>query len=330
MAVSTLGMKQPFFYTSKTCIFTISIFPKLLKMKILRTPDECFSSLKDYPFSPNYVMIDDLRLHYVDEGNPSGKVILLMHGEPTWSYLYRKIIPILVEQGYRVIAPDLIGFGKSDKPSEFTDYSYKNHVDCIEKFIQILDLKDIVLFCQDWGGLIGLRVVAENQERFRGVIASNTGLPTGDQPPSEAFKQWQEFSQTIPIFPTGNIVSGGSFTPLSAEETAAYDAPFPEEKYKAAARIFPKLVPTTPDDPASEDNRKAWMNLMNWQKPFITCFSDSDPITKGGDMVLQGIIPGTKGQSHTTIEKAGHFVQEDKPEEIAQIISEFMQKNFQD
>ncbi len=296
-------------------------------MQILRTPDECFSNLKDYNFTPNYVQINNLRMHYLDEGTPSGGVILLMHGEPTWSYLYRKIIPILSREGYRVIAPDLIGFGKSDKPSELSDYSYKNHVQWIAKFMQILDLQNITLFCQDWGGLIGLRVATENEERFAGIIASNTGLPTGDQPPSEAFKQWQEFSQTIPIFPTGNIVNGGSSNPLSAEEIAAYDAPFPEEKYKAGARIFPNLVPTSPDNPASEDNRKAWMKLMNWQKPFLTCFSDSDPITKGGDVVLQGIIPGTKGQPHTTVEKAGHFVQEDKPEELAKIILDFMKNN---
>jgi haloalkane dehalogenase len=232
-------------------------------MEILRTPDECFSNLKDYPFTPNYVQIDDLRMHYLDEGSPSGKVILLMHGEPTWSYLYRKIIPILSREGYRIIAPDLIGFGKSDKPSAFEDYSYKNHVEWITKFIKLIDIQNITLFCQDWGGLIGLRVAAENEERFAGIIASNTGLPTGDQPASEAFKQWQEFSQKIPVFPTGNIVSGGSFNPLSTEEIAAYDAPFPEEKYKAGARVFPKLVPTTPDDPASEDNRKAWHILFN-------------------------------------------------------------------
>ncbi len=261
-------------------------------MQILRTPDNCFSNLKDYNFIPNYVQIDDLRMHYLDEGIPSGKVILLMHGEPTWSYLYRKIIPILSKAGYRVIAPDLIGFGKSDKPAELTNYSYKNHVDWIKKFIQNLDLQNITLFCQDWGGLIGLRVAAENEELFAGIIASNTGLPTGDQPPSEAFKQWQEFSQSVPVFPAGNIVSGGCFNKLSDEEIASYDAPFPEEKYKAAARIFPKLVPTTPTDPASEDNRKAWMNLMKWEKPFLTCFSDSDPITKGGDMILQKLIPG--------------------------------------
>ena len=296
-------------------------------MQILRTPNECFSNLKDYNFTPNYVQIDNLRMHYLDEGTPSGEVILLMHGEPTWSYLYRKIIPILSREGYRVIAPDLIGFGKSDKPSELSDYSYKNHVQWITKFMQILNLENITLFCQDWGGLIGLRVAAENEERFAGIIASNTGLPTGDQPPSEAFKQWQEFSQTIPIFPTGNIVSGGSFSLLSVEEIAAYDAPFPEEKYKAGSRIFPNLVPTQPNDPASEDNRKAWMKLMNWQKPFLTCFSDSDPITKGGDMVLQGIIPGTKGQPHTTVEKAGHFLQEDKPEELAKIILDFIKNN---
>jgi haloalkane dehalogenase len=299
-------------------------------MSIFRTPDECFSFLKDYPFASNYVMIDDLRLHYVDEGNPSGRVILLMHGEPTWSYLYRKIIPILVEQGYRVIAPDLIGFGKSDKPSNVKDYSYKKHVYWIFKFIKQLDLQNITLFCQDWGGLIGIRVAAENSERFAGIIASNTGFPTGDQAPSEAFKQWQEFSQTIPIFPVGNIVNRACVNKLSAETMAAYDAPFPEEKYKSGPRVFPKLVPITSNDPASVDNRKAWEKLMQWQKPFLTCFSDSDPITKGADLVFQKLILGTKGQNHTTIIAGGHFIQEDKPTEIAQIISEFMQKNFPD
>jgi haloalkane dehalogenase len=299
-------------------------------MPILRTPDKCFSTLKDYPFAPNYVMIDDLRMHYVDEGNSSGKVILLMHGEPTWSYLYRNIIPVLASQGYRVIAPDLIGFGKSDKPSELTDYSYKNHVDWIAKFIQTIDLQNITLFCQDWGGLIGLRVAAENPDLFAGIIASNTGLPTGDQAPNDAFKQWQIFSQTVPVFPTGMIVNGGCVNKLSADEIAAYDAPFPEEKYKAGARIFPKLVPSTPDDPASADNRKVWQTFMTWQKPFLTCFSDSDPITKGADAVFQKLIPGTEEQEHTTITAGGHFVQEDQPEQIAQIILEFMRKNFQD
>ena len=314
----------------KTSIFTKLTTQKLLKMPILRTPNECFSSLKDYPFSPNYVVLDDLRLHYVDEGNPSGKVILLMHGEPTWSYLYRKIIPILAQQGYRVIAPDLIGFGKSDKPAELGDYSYKKHVDWIAKFIQKLDLQNIILFCQDWGGLIGIRVAAENSARFAGIITSNTGLPTGDQTPPDAFKQWQEFSQTIPVFPVGNIVNGACVNKLSAETIAAYDAPFPEEKYKAGARVFPKLVPTTPDDPASADNREAWKKLMTWQKPFLTCFSDSDPITKGADLVFQKLIPGTKGQNHTTIVAGGHFIQEDKPTEIAEIILAFMKNNFQD
>ena len=299
-------------------------------MQILRTPDECFSHLKDYNFKPNYVQIDDLRMHYLDEGPSSGRIILLMHGEPTWSYLYRKIIPILSKEGYRVIAPDLIGFGKSDKPTESADYSYKNHVEWIFKFIQLLDLQNITLFCQDWGGLIGLRLVAENEERFAGVIASNTGLPTGGQPTSDAFKQWQSFSQTVSVFPTGNIVSGGSLRTLSVEEIAAYDAPFPEEKYKTGARIFPTLVPTSSNDPASADNRRAWMNLMNWHKPFLTCFSDSDPITKGADLVFQKLIPGTKLQNHTTIVAGGHFIQEDKYEEIAEIILEFMQKNFQD
>lgn len=294
-------------------------------MAILRTPTERFDNLKDYPFLPHYVEVgDNLQMHYVDEGHNSSDTLLMLHGEPTWSYLYRKMIPILVEAGYRVIAPDLIGFGKSDKFDTIEDYSYQNHVDWLLQLVQKLDLQNITLVCQDWGGLLGIRLAAEHPHRFKQIIAANTFLPTGDRPPSEAFLQWQTFSQTVPVFPTGLIVNRGCVHKLSPEEIAAYDAPFPDESYKAAARIFPKLVPTQPNDPASAANRAAWQVLSTWEKPFLTCFSDSDPITQGGDKIFQKLIPGTQGQRHTIIQQAGHFLQEDKGEEWAKTIVGFM------
>ncbi|RIV27276.1 alpha/beta fold hydrolase [Fibrisoma montanum] len=298
-------------------------------MTVLRTPDDRFENLPGYPFGANYVAVGGLRMHYVDEGpRESAEVVLMLHGEPTWSYLYRKLIPIVAAGGYRVIAPDLIGFGKSDKVAEPDVYSYQQHVEWLTAFINALDLRNITLVCQDWGGLLGLRVAAENHERFARITASNTGLPTGDQPPSEAFLQWQQFSQTIPELPIGFIVSGGCVNKLPAEVIAAYDAPFPDESYKTAARVFPKLVPTSPDDPAAAANRAAWQTLMQWQKPFLTAFGDKDPITAGGDRVLQKLIPGTRGQAHTTLSDGGHFIQEDKGEEWAQLIVQFIQQNL--
>jgi haloalkane dehalogenase len=294
-------------------------------MKILKTPQDRFENLMDYPFSPNLVEVgDSLNMHYIDEGTNNNSTILLLHGEPTWSYLYRKMIPIFVKAGFRVIAPDLIGFGKSDKFESQEAYSYQKHMDWLSKFIQILDLHNITLVCQDWGGLLGIRLAAENSERFKAIVAANTFLPTGDQKVSDAFFQWQNYSQNTPVFPTGQIVSRGCVHKLTAEEVAAYDAPFPDESYKAAARIFPKLVPTNPHDSASEANRAAWQILKKWEKPFLTCFSDSDPITAGGDKVFQKLIPGCFGQLHTTITEAGHFLQEDKGEKWAEIIVEFV------
>ncbi len=293
-------------------------------MTILKTPNKRFESLKDYPFAPNYVTVNDnLQMHYVDEGDVSALVVLMLHGEPSWSYLYRKMIPIVAEAGFRVIAPDLIGFGKSDKIIEKEAYSFQSHVDWMISFIQNLDLQNITLVCQDWGGLIGLRVAAENESRFAGIVAANTFLPTGEQPASEAFMKWRAFSQNVPVFPTSFIINGAVVNKLSVEELAAYDAPFPDESYKAGARMFPTLVPISPDDPASAANKKAWEVLMRWEKPFLTCFSDQDPITKGGEKVLQKLIPGAKGQPHTIIENGGHFLQEDKGEEWAGLIVRF-------
>lgn len=298
-------------------------------MKSLRTPDERFQQLANYPFEPHYLMVDDteggeLRLHYLDEGAPDAPVVLLLHGEPSWSYLYRKMIPILVEAGYRAIAPDLIGFGRSDKPTQREDYTYQRHVDWIRAVLEKLDLTDITLVCQDWGGLIGLRLVAEHTERFARVVAANTMLPTGDHNPGPAFLQWQAFSQSTPVFSVGRIIQGGCATALPDAVVAGYDAPFPDESYKEGARQFPTLVPTTPDDPATPANRQAWEVLKQFNKPFLTAFSDKDLITQAAAPVILKLIPGCEGQPHTTIENAGHFLQEDQGEKLAEVVIAFM------
>jgi haloalkane dehalogenase len=295
-------------------------------MESLRTPDERFADLPDYPFAANYVEISDqdggtLRVHYIDEGPTDGPVVLAMHGEPSWSYLYRKMIPLLVAAGHRVIAPDLVGFGKSDKPTEKSDYTYARHVAWMqEAIIDHLDLRNTTFFGQDWGGLVGLRLVAENPDRFDRVIVGNTGLPTGEQQPSEAFMNWQKFSQTTPVFDIGFLLNAATNTELSEGEIVAYDAPFPDDSFKAGARIFPSLVPTQPDDPAAEANKAAWEVFTKWEKPFITCFSDGDPVTAGGDKPFLKFVPGANGQPHVTIAGANHFFQEDAPEELCQVI----------
>jgi len=295
-------------------------------MEKLRTSDERFKGLTDYPFAPNYVTVgDDLRLHYVDEGAKNARPVLMMHGEPSWSFLYRYMIPPVAEAGFRVIAPDLIGFGKSDKPMETGDYSYTAHVEWMLEWFDSLDLSGVVLFCQDWGGLIGLRLVAARPERFAAVIAGNTMLPIGEGTPPDAFLAWQQFSQTVPEFPTGMILQGASVRELSPEDVAAYDAPYPDESYKAGARIFPALVPTEPDHDGVADNRQAWKVLSAWDKPFVTCFSDQDPVTKGGDKIFQSKVPGAKDQPHRTIKNGGHFLQEDQPGELAELIIEVAQ-----
>jgi haloalkane dehalogenase len=286
-------------------------------MDFLRTPDACFENLPDYNFKANYLEIGDgMRMHYIDEGK--GDIVLLLHGEPSWSFLYRKMIPVFVAAGYRVIAPDLIGFGKSDKPTDRKDYTYAKHMEWTGNFIDKMDLQGITLFCQDWGGLLGLRFIVEKEERFSNVIVANTILPTGDVAPNDAFMRWKNFSQTVPEFPVGHIINTGCFTDLSDEVKAAYDAPFPDESYKEGAREFPAIVPHTPDDPASEPNRAALAKLMKYEKPLLTLFSDSDPIMKGLEKFFQGAVPGAKGQPHEIIKGGGHFLQEDKGEEIAE------------
>jgi haloalkane dehalogenase len=293
-------------------------------METLRTPDDCFAALPGYSFAPHYLDAGGVRVHYLDEGPRAAAPLLLLHGEPSWSYLYRKMIPILVSAGHRVVAPDLVGFGRSDKPSARADYTYQRHVDWMRAVLTGLDLRDVTLVCQDWGGLVGLRLVAEHPERFARVVAANTFLPTGDRDPGPAFLAWRKFSQEVPEFPVGRIVRGGCVTELPPEVVAAYDAPFPEERYKAGARQFPLLVPASPDDPAAEPNRAAWRVLEGWKKPFLTAFSDSDPITAGADVALQERIPGARGLPHTTITGAGHFLQEDRGEELARVVVDFV------
>jgi haloalkane dehalogenase len=301
-------------------------------MNVLRTPEERFENLPGYPFAPHYVEVPsgdggNLRVHYVDEGPRDAAPVLMLHGEPSWSYLYRKMIPIVTAAGLRAVAPDLVGFGRSDKPASQDDYTYQAHVDWMTAFVEKTDLRAITLVCQDWGGLIGLRIAAEGPERFARIVAANTFLPTGDNPPGEAFLRWQEFSQKAPQLHIGNIVKGGCRTELPAEVVAAYDAPFPDDTYKAGARKFPVLVPTSADDPAAPANRRAWDVLRKWEKPFLCAFSDQDPVTRGGDRGFQSMVPGTKGQPHTTIGGGGHFLQEDKGEELARVVADFVKSS---
>lgn len=298
-------------------------------MQVLRTPDAYFEGLPDFSYAPRYLQVPDgegglLRIHYVDEGPREADPVLMMHGEPSWSFLYRKMIPLFLEAGYRAVAPDLVGFGRSDKPVDRRDYTYNRHVDWMKAWLELIDLRDITLVCQDWGGLIGLRILAASPDRFARAVVANTGLPTGDHPVSEAFLQWRKFSVEVPEFDAGAIVNRGTRIDLSEEVLRAYDAPFPDETYKEGARIFPSLVPVTPDDPAAPANRRAWDFLSRFEKPFLTAFSDGDPITRGGEKIFQRRIPGAQGQPHTIIEGAGHFLQEDRGEEFARTVIDFM------
>ena len=302
-------------------------------MDLLRTPDECFEHLSGFPFTPHYVEVPSgdgdqrIRIHYLDEGPGDAPAVLLLHGEPTWSYLYRKMIPVLVDAGLRCVAPDLIGFGRSDKPAHREDVTYARMVEWLRAALfDELDLRDLTYVGQDWGALIGLRLVAENPDRYARVVLSNGGLPTGDQRVGDAFMAWLDFSQNAEQFPIGGIIDGGCTSTLSPEVIAAYDAPFPEEAHKEAARQMPSLVPITPDSEAAADNRRAWEVLRGWEKPFLLAFSDSDPITRGADRPFLKLVPGTEGLPHTTIEGAGHFVQEDAGAELARIVIDLIER----
>lgn len=299
-------------------------------MDALRTPDDRFEDLPGWTFAPRYVEVDDgdggtLRVHYVDEGPGGAAPVLLLHGEPSWGYLYRHMIPPLVAAGHRVIVPDLVGFGRSDKPTRQEDHSYAGHVEWMRQALfDRLELTGITFFGQDWGGLIGLRLVAEHPDRYARVAVANTGLSTGDRPMGDAFLAWQGFARTTEVFPVGAIVDGGCTTALPPEVIAGYDAPFPDDTYLAGPRVMPSLVPTGPDDPASAANRAAWESLRHFTKPFLVAFSDADPITRGGDRVFHREVPGTEGQAHTTIEGGGHFLQEDRGPELAAVLDRFI------
>ena len=292
--------------------------------KILRTPEACFANLSDFPYVPHYTEIGGLRIAYIDEGPRTAPVVLLMHGEPSWSYLYRKMIPVLLQAGYRVVAPDLVGFGRSDKPARKADYSYLNHVQWMKAWMERVDLRGATLFCQDWGSLIGLRMAAELPDRFARIVLANGGLPTGTTETPKAFRIWRAFAVYSPWFPIGRIVKTGCALGLTPQEIAAYDAPFPSRKYKVAARLFPTFVPTTPDDPERQNNERAWDFFKQCQKPFLTLFSTRDPVTRGGHKMWQKLVPGAQGQPHAVTRGAGHFLQEDKGEEVAQAIDAFI------
>ncbi len=289
-------------------------------MQVYRTSEERFAALPDFPFASNYLELSQgLRVHYLDEGPRDGQVVFLLHGEPTWCYLFRHMIPLLTAQGFRVVAPDLIGFGKSDKPLARSDYSYAAQVGWMREWIEALDLKGMTLGCQDWGSLIGLRLAAEMPERFHGVALSNGGLPEGGEPP-RAFAIWRAFSRYSPLFPIGKIVKSGTKRALSPQEIAAYDAPFPTRTSKVAARVYPGLVPFA-GNPAVPDQKKAWQVFEGWTKPFLCCFSDGDPITRGGDAIWRERVPGTQGMAHRTLH-GGHFIQEDDPQGFVAAIIE--------
>ena len=295
-------------------------------MPLLRTPDERFANLKDFPYEPRYVEINGARVHYIDEG--SGEVILCLHGEPTWSYLYRKMIPIL-SAAHRVVSMDFIGFGRSDKFTEREDYTFEMHRSTIASFIQKLDLTGITAVVQDWGGILGLRVATELPERFARLVIMNTGLPTGDVPATEGFMKWRTYATTTPDLPIGTIVkrSATDRESVTDEIVAAYDAPFPDVTYKMGAQMFPWLVPIEPNQPGAREMRETREALSNWTKPALVMFSDSDPVTRGGDRFFRKLIPSANNEPQIVIQGAGHFLQEEKGQEIAAQIVAFIKRN---
>ena len=298
-------------------------------MRLLRTPDSAFDGLTGFDHDPQYADVpagdgESLRMAWVEAGPATGPPVLLLHGEPTWSFLYRGLMAPLAEAGLHAIAVDLVGFGRSDKPAEVADHSFARHVEWMRALLfDVLDLRGLTLVGQDWGGLIGLRLVAEHPDRFERVVAANTGLPTGDQNMPEVWHQFRQAIQAAPTLDIARFVASGCVRGLSPEARAAYDAPFPDESFKAGPRAMPGLVPYRPDDPASEANRAAWKVLTTWEKPFLTAFSDSDPITGAMGPILRRAIPGAAGLEHPTISNAGHFLQEDAPAELASAVVEF-------
>jgi len=295
-----------------------------------RTPDDRFDSLPDFPWQPSYAEVTDpdggsLRLAYVEAGPADGPVALLLHGEPSWSFLYRHVMRVLSDAGVRCVAPDLVGFGRSDKPTSAADHTFARHVEWVRELaFDRLDLHEVTLVGQDWGGLIGLRLVAEHPDRFAAVVAANTGLPTGDFDMPQIWWMFREAVEKADVLDIGRLVAAGCVRGMSDDVRAAYDAPFPTEASKAGPRAMPGLVPTQPDDPAAPANRAAWAFLGSWDRPFLTAFSDSDPITGGMDAILQRHVPGAHGLAHPTIENAGHFLQEDAGDELGSVVADFI------
>ena len=299
-------------------------------MQILRTPDDRFDDVPDFPYQPRYVEVDSgdgesLRVAYVEAGPADGPVVLCLHGEPTWSFLYRKVMNVLADAGCRAVAFDLVGFGRSDKPAAVGDYTYARHVEWIRAaaFDQV-GLRDVTLLGQDWGGLVGLRLVAEHPDRFARVVAANTGLPDGRREMPEVWWMFRQAVEKAEHLDIGRFIGSGCRVPLAADALAAYDAPFPDETFKAGARSFPLLVPTTPDDPGGVANQKAWEVLTALDVPFLCAFSDGDPITAPMGPVLAWSMPGAAGREHPTIRGAGHFLQEDAGEELGRVVADFV------
>ncbi|MBN2224240.1 MAG: alpha/beta fold hydrolase [Deltaproteobacteria bacterium] len=293
-------------------------------MRIIRTPEGRFDNLPDFPFTPRFVEVGGLTVHYVDEG--SGQPILLLHGEPTWSFLYRKMIGPLA-RSHRVLAPDFVGFGKSDKPADPSDYSFGMHTGTLKGFVEKLDLVDITLVVHDWGGMIGLSFAAQNPRLIKRLVILNTGLPTGRKT-SPAFMQWREFVANTPDLPIDVVIRMGLAKPdgVTDEVIAGYTAPFPDGSFKAGARAWPLMVPIAPDSPVALENSRTRDALSRWEKPALVLFSDKDPISKGADGFFRELIPTAKDQPPVTISDAGHFLQEEKPEEIARHIIEFIER----
>jgi haloalkane dehalogenase len=301
-------------------------------MQTVRTPGDRFDNLPEFPYAPRYCDVPDddggvLRVAWVQDGPENADPVLMLHGEPSWSYLYRKMIPILVAAGHRVICPDLVGFGRSDKPTQREDHSYARHVEWMRALaFDVLDLRNVTLVGQDWGGLIGLRLAAEHPERFARLVVANTGLPNGEQPMAEIWWRFREAITTAPKLNIGMFVQGGCRRQMSDEVRGGYDAPFPDDEYCAGPRAMPGLVPTSPDDPASAANKAAWAKLSVSLTPMLVAFSDSDPTTGPMGEIFQRGMRGAQGIDHPLVRGAGHFLQEDAGEELANHIVEFLRR----
>lgn len=299
-------------------------------MQVLRTPEARFDGLADFPYEPRYTEVTDpdggaLRMAWVEAGPADGPPVVLLHGEPTWSYLYRSMVPPLADAGLRVVAPDLVGFGRSDKPAAVADHSYARHVAWLaELLLDRLELSGATLVGQDWGGLLGLRLVAEHPEVFARVVAANTGLPTGDVDMPAVWWAFRRVVESAPRLDVGRLVASGCRRGLSPAARAAYDAPFPDESSCAGPRAMPLLVPTRPTDPATAANRAAWATLGRWERPFLVAFADGDPITAPWGPQLRRHVPGARGLEHPVVADAGHFVQEDAGPELARVVADFV------